>query len=169
LDAGFKTVREEMIQNCSIAAAIGLAALLIGSAVAQTAPAGDGAPATIVTVPAGSLQRAQNAWRGRMLIGTPVFNDNGQRIATINDLLITDDGMVGRVVLSVTQRRQLVAVPFNQLRFVPSQSIGTPVGRRARRLTQIATDAVRPFGVMLPGASRDSLASMEKFRFVPSP
>jgi sporulation protein YlmC with PRC-barrel domain len=67
----------------------------------------------------------------RSLIGTPVFNDMGQRIATISDLLITDDGMVDRVVVSVTQRRKLLAVPFGQLHFVPSQNVATSVGRRA--------------------------------------
>jgi hypothetical protein len=160
-----------MIQNCSIAAALGLAGLLTASAAAQTPSTGqgNGTPATTVTVPAGSLQRAQNAWRARTLIGTPVFNDNGQRIATIADLLISDAGSVDRVVLAVAQPRKLVAVPFDQLRFVPSQSVGTPFGRRARRLTQIATDATRPYGVMLPGANRDTLAGMETFRFVPSP
>ncbi len=157
-----------MHHNRSVAAAV-LAALLIGPVAAQAPPASDAAPTALVTVPAGSLQKTQNAWRGRALIGTPVFNDTGQRIATISDLLITDDGMVDRVVVSVTQRRKLVAVPFGQLRFVPSQSVATPVGRRARRLTQIATNAIKPFGVMLPGASQDSLASMETFRFAPSP
>jgi hypothetical protein len=111
-----------MILNRSIAAAVGLAGLLIAAAVAQTPSTGqgDGTPATTVTVPAGSLQRAQNAWRARTLIGTPVFNDNGQRVATIADLLISDAGTVDRVVLAVAQPRKLVAIPFGQLRFVPS-------------------------------------------------
>jgi hypothetical protein len=170
-DADFKLAREAMNHNLAIAAAIGLSALLIASAAAQTPSAGqaNGAATTTITVPAGSLQKVQNAWRGRMLIGSPVFNDVGQRIATINNLLTTDDYMVDRVVLPVTQPRQQVAVPFIQFRFVPSQSVATPVGRRARRLTQIATDAIRPFGVMLPDARRESLASMEAFRFVPPP
>ena len=30
-----------------------------------------------------------------------MFNDNNQRVATINDLLITDDGRVDQVVLAV--------------------------------------------------------------------
>lgn len=160
-----------MNQNRSSAAAVGLAGLLIASAVAQTPSTGPGygTPATTVTVPAGSLQRAQNAWRARMLIGTPVFNDNGQRVATIADLLISDAGSVDRVVLAVAQPRKLVAVAFGQLRFVPSQSVGTPFGRRARRLNQIATVAITPYGVMLPGTSRDTLTGMETFRFVPSP
>jgi hypothetical protein len=162
---------DDMNQNRSIATAVVLAGCLIASASAQTPSAGQGAgtAAPAVTVPAGSLQKAENAWRGRILIGTSVFNDNGQRIATIDDLLITDDGKVDRVVLSVT-RRQLVAVPFSQFRFVPSQSIATP-GRREplRRWTRIAANAAGPFGVLLPGASRDSLVGMEPFRFVSPP
>jgi hypothetical protein len=116
----------------SIAATVVLAGLLIASATAQTPSPGqgDGTTTTAITVPAGSLQKAQNGWRGRMMIGTPVFSDNGRQIATIDDLLITDDGKVDRVVLSVTRRRR-VAVLFSQLRFVPSQ-IGTRIGRRAR-------------------------------------
>jgi hypothetical protein len=158
-----------MNRNRTFAAAVGLTVLLIATAMAQT-PAGgqsDAVSTTAVTVPRGWLERAQNAWRGQTLIGAPVFNDNRQRIATINDLLINDDGVVDRVVLLVTQRRQLVVVAFRQLRFAPSQSIPTPVGRRAswQHLTQ--TNPTTLFGVMLPGATRDSLASMETFRFVP--
>lgn len=147
---------------------VGIMALFMASAAAQTPSAGQGdtTATTIITVPSGSLQRVQNAWRGRRLIGTPVFSDNGEQIAVISDLLITDDGMVGRVVLSVTLGRQLVAVPFSQLRFVPSQRIGTHAGRRG---TRFGSPAVGPFGIMLPGASRKTLASMEAFRFVSSP
>lgn len=156
-----------MNQSRLIAAAVGLIAPFVASAAAQVPSVGkgDGTVATI-TVPTGSLQRVQNAWRARRLIGTPVFNDNGEQIAIINDLLIADDGMVDRVVVSVTQRRQLVTVPFSQLHFVPSQRIGTHGGRRGPRF---GTAASGPFGIVLPGASRDTLASMETFRFVPSP
>jgi hypothetical protein len=155
----------------STAAAIVLAAVLATSAVAQTPSAGQGGTsATPTTVPSGSPEKAQNAWRGRMLIGTRVFNDRGLWIATIDDILITDDGMVDRIVLSVTGRR-LVAVPFNQFRFVPSQSIASPVRGREplRGWTRIAANATGQFGVMLPGASRASLASMESFRFASPP
>ena len=148
-------------------AVVGLMALLMASAAAQAPPAGrdDAAAMTNMTVPAGSLQRIQDAWRGRRLIGTPVFGDNGEQIAIVNDLLITDDGVVAKVVLSVTLRRQLVAISFSQLRFVPNQRIGTHAGRRG---TRFETPAAGPFGIMLPGASRKTLAAMEPFRFVSS-
>ena len=148
-----------MNRKRSIGAAIGLTALLIASAAAQTPTGlGDGA-APAVTIARGSLLRVQNNWRGTALIGTLVFDDHGQRIATIGDLLITDDGKVDRVVP--------VAVPFGQLRFVPSLNFGTPVGRRGT--ARLAQRGTRLFGVILPGASRDSLAEMETFRFISSP
>jgi sporulation protein YlmC with PRC-barrel domain len=156
-----------MNQNRTVAA-VGIMVLFIASAAAQTPTVGprDTAATTIVTVPSGSLQRMGNAWRGRRLIGTPVFNDSGEQIAVISDLLITDDGTVSRVVLSVTLRRRLVTVPFSEFRFVPSRRIGT---HAVRRQTRFETAAIGPFGIMLPGASRDTLASMETFHFAPSP
>jgi hypothetical protein len=160
-----------MNHNRSIAAAV-LTGCFIASAGAQAPSTGQRAEtvAPAVTAPAGSMQKAANAWRGRMLIGTSVFNDNGQRIATIDDLLITDDGKVDRVVRSVTRRR-LVAVPFSEFRFVPGQSIPMPAGPREplRRWTRIAANAAGPFGVLLPGATRHSLIDMEPFHFVSSP
>jgi hypothetical protein len=156
-----------MNQVCCLATA-GLIALLLAPAVAQTpsvAP-GDAATKTIITVPSGALQRVQNAWRGRRLIGTPVFADNGEQLAIVSDLLITDSGAVEKVVLSVTLRRRLVAVPFSQLRFVPSQRTGMHAGRRG---TRFETAAAGPFGILLPGATRDTLAALETFRFVSSP
>ena len=155
-----------MNQKRSIGAAIGLTALLITSAAAQTPTAQSDGAAPAVTVARGSLLKVQNNWRGRALIGTPVFDDNGQRIATIGDLLITDDGKVDSVVLSVRGRRQLVAVPFGQLRFVPSLNF-TSLGRRGT--ARVAQSGIRLFAVILPGASRDSLAEMETFHFVSSP
>ena len=152
-------------------AAAGLAVLLAASAAAQPSPPGRNGENPTSTVPVGSLQRVQNGWGARTLIGAPVFNDNRQRIATINDLLIADGGTVQKVVLSVAQSRRLVAVPFDQLRFAPSESLGTPLGRRGHRLSRIANVArtdIGPYGVMLPGVSRDTLASMEAFRRAPS-
>jgi len=166
LDAeGCRIVRTLADAILGSVATVVLAALLTTSAVAQTPSAGqgDGTSATSITVPSGSPQKAQNSWRGRMLIGTRVFNDRGVWIATIDDILITDEGIADRIVLSVARRR-LVAVPFKQFRFVPSQSIPAP-REPLRGWTQIAANAAGHFGVMLPGASRASLASMESFRF----
>jgi hypothetical protein len=169
LDAeGCRIVKVLADATFATTAAVVLAALLTTSAVAQAPSAGqgDGTSATAASVPSSSPQKTQNTWRGRMLIGTRVFNDHGVWIATIDDILITDGGMVDRIVLSVTRRR-LVAIPFNQFRFVPSQSIPAPRGESLRGWTRIAANAPGHFGVLLPGASRASLAEMESFRFAP--
>ncbi len=126
--------------------------------------------ATAASVPAGSLQRVQNDWRASALIGASVFNEHSQRVATIRDLLITDDGRIDRVVLTITQRRKVVAIAFVQLQFLPSQQFDTPVlavrGRMSRAVG-VAHAERKPYGIMLPGVTRESLAQMEGFDLVP--
>jgi PRC-barrel domain len=169
-----------MKRICSIGILAGLAALLVAPTLAQPPatnppsasasvnpkPAGSNA-----TVPSGSLQKVRNDWRGRTLIGTVVFNDNGQRIASINDLLITDDGRVDQVILSVGRiRGKLVAVPFNQLRFAPSGNFlptGVVAADGAASPIPSPPSDQKVYGAVLPGATRDSLAKMETFRFSP--
>ncbi|MBV8869346.1 MAG: PRC-barrel domain-containing protein [Acetobacteraceae bacterium] len=146
------------------------------TALAQTPPssppgpaAGTSPTATSATVPTGSAQKSQDYWRGRTLTGTPVFNDNGQRIATINDLLITEDGRVNQAILSLRRPRgKLVAVPFDQLHFVPSRSsplTRVPAGLAGGMAVTHHWPSVETYGAVLPGATLDSLASMERFRF----
>jgi sporulation protein YlmC with PRC-barrel domain len=152
--------------------------LLITPLFAQTPPSRPAAPSTNPrpqtsdTASSGPLQKMQNNWRARTLIGAVVFDDKGQRIATINDLVIADDGRVDQVILSTGRmRRKLVAVPFNQLRSVPS----TPASSAA---LPPLDDAPAPLGfsrastadrIVLPGATRDSLANMAAFDVAPGP
>src|SRR3954454_18869668 len=151
---------------------LGLTALAQTPPSSQPGPTAGTSPATTsAKVPTGSAQKSQDNWRGRTLVGTPVFDDNGQRIATINDLLITEDGKLNQVILLLQRPRgKLVAVPFNQLHFAPSRSnpltrvpmagAGMAGVHAAHHLLSIQT-----YGAVLPGATRDSLASMERFRF----
>jgi hypothetical protein len=151
-----------------LAALVGIGLLVVHPSLAQT-PA-QAPPAAPASVPAGSLERVQNAWPARSLLGASVFNDSGQRVATVRDLLLTDDAKVDRVVLAVGPRGRLVAVAFSQLKFVPSQRFDTPVlavrGRMSRMVSVAHTDR-RPYGIMLPGVTQASLLQME--RFPPTP
>ena len=155
------------IRSAGIAAA--LTALLIAPGLAQPAGQPGATPNQRQTAPlltGGTAQKSQNNWRGRTLIGTAVFNDNNQRIATINDLLITDDGRVDQVVLAVRRMSgKLVAVPFSQLRFAPSS--GTLALAAPDATTPAISGDVKTYGAVLPGATRDSLAKMDTFRFAP--
>ena len=148
----------------SIGITAALAALMAMPCQAQQ-PAQPGA-ARQTSLTAGTAQKSQNNWRGRTLIGTAVFNDNNQRIATINDLLITDDGRVDQVVLAVRRMGgKLVAVPFSQLRFAPSG--GTLALASPDAPTPAFSSDLKTYGAVLPGATRDSLSKMERFRFGP--
>ena len=147
---------------------LGLTALAQTPPSSQPGPTAGTSPATAsAKVPTGSAQKSQDYWRGRTLTGTPVFDDNGQRIATINDLLITEDGKLNQVILSLRRPRgKLVAVPFNQLRFAPSRSnplTRMPAVGMAR--VHAPLPSIVTYGAVLPGATRDSLANMERFRF----
>jgi len=153
----------------SIGITAALAALMAMPCQAQQ-PAQPGAAGQTATLSAGTAQKSQNNWRGRTLIGTAVFNDSNQRIATINDLLITEDGRVDQVVLAVRRMRgKLVTVPFSQLRFAPSTNVGPTGLGAAEGMVSLSSpsDESKNYGVVLPGASRDSLAKMETFRFAP--
>jgi PRC-barrel domain protein len=144
--------------------------LLITPLLAQTPPS---RPAAAVTSPKASDTASPGPLsRGRTLIGAPVFDDKGQRIATIDDLLIAEDGRVDQVIVSTGRmRRKLVAVPFNQLRSVPS----TPSSSAAMPpLDDAPSPLVSPsasaaYRIVLTGATRESLVNMTAFDVAPGP
>ena len=165
-----------MNRNGSIPIFAGLVALALGPALAQNPPANQpsgGAASGVnaganLTVPSGTVQKSQNDWRGRTLIGSPVFNERRQRVGTLNDILITEDGKVNQVILSASRPRgKLVAVAFNQLRFVPSTGLASPGFVTADGLasTPALSGALKTYGIILPGATRESFANMEAYRF----
>jgi PRC-barrel domain len=164
--------RKTMNQIRLLATSIGIGLLILHLSAAQAPSMGQSVvtAATPTSVPAGSLQRVQNDWRARNVIGASVFNETGQRIATIRDMLITDDGKVDKVVLAVRQGGKVVAVGFSELQFLPSQRFDTPVlavrGRMSRMVSAAHTER-RPYGVMLPGATQHSLTEMESFPLTP--
>lgn len=159
----------------SIGIVAGLAALLVAPSLAQAPPASPPRAAANqqpaagnASVPVGSVLKSQNDWRGRTVIGAAVFGDNGRRIATINDLLITDDGRVDQVILSLGRvRSKFVAVPFERLRFEPGLLGRMPIFAGEGQAVPSLTSDAKTYGVVFPGATRDSLARMEAFRFAP--
>lgn len=93
------------------------------TAVTNPPPANNTAVTT--KAPDGVLHKYDNEWRASKLVGANVYNEQGQTVASINDLLVTDDGHIDRAVLStgggiLGVGSKLVTVPFNQLKFEPS-------------------------------------------------
>lgn len=76
--------------------------------------------------PTGSLVKSDGGWRSSELVGATVYDSNGSRIGTIDDLLVSSDGTVSNAVLSVGGflgiGNKLVEVPFKKLPFVLSKS-----------------------------------------------
>ena len=71
-----------------------------------------------------------------------------------------------QVVLAVRRMGgKLVAVPFSQLRFAPSN--GTLALASPDAPTPASSGDLKTYGAVLPGATRDSLSKMERFRFGP--
>ena len=145
--------------------ALGLAAMLASPAVAQpTPPGGSPAPA-----PAGGVQKAPGGWRARTLVGARVYNEAGQRIAVLDDVLLTDDGKAEQAILAIVgQRGKRVAVPYAQLRFVPSDTpipLGGVAAEGAPATPALIGNELKTFAVILPGASRESLAKLAPYRF----
>lgn len=87
-------------------------------------------------------------WRASRLIGTAVYDDQSQKIGTVDDLIMTGTDKIGLAVLSVGGfigiGSKLVAVPYGQLRYDPS--------------------AANP-KVVMPGATKDTLNAMPGFTY----
>ncbi len=181
----------------SAAAAILAAALAAPAAFAQlTAPSPSSAPSPPTTdstaappVEAGRLQRTHGGWRSSQIVGAAVYNDHDERIGSIDDLIVGQDGNISEAVLSVGGLlgigAKLVAVPYSQLRFeertddrtgggapapnivAPTTPAGVPAAPSPRGVPAAAPPA-RPVvttRVVLSGATQDSLNALPGFNY----
>jgi sporulation protein YlmC with PRC-barrel domain len=92
----------------------------------------------------------KNGWRASKLIGSAVYNDQNQKIGSVDDLILTrDDDKVAMAVISVGgflgMGSKLVAVPYDQLRL---------------ELTKDNEQRVH-----LPGGTKDALNAMPTFTY----
>jgi sporulation protein YlmC with PRC-barrel domain len=76
--------------------------------------------------PEGGLIKTHGDWRASGLVGATVYNDKGDSIGTVNDMLVGSDGTVSNTVISVGGflgiGTKYVEVPFRNLKLVPSKS-----------------------------------------------
>ena len=83
--------------------------------------------------------------RASKIIGAPVYNENNERVGTIDDLIVTPDHSLSYAILSVGGflgiGRRLVAVPVEQLRDQQDRLI-------------------------LPGATKEALKRLPEFEYV---
>ncbi len=133
--------------------------------------------------PTGTLQKTHDAWRASTLVGSSVYDDAGDSIGTIDDLLAGDDGKIQTVLVSVGGLlgvgSKLVAVPWDRLKFVRSTTSsaarapttpngtetagGNPTTGPAPAANSNGAGAAN-FSVVLTGASKESLTKMPEFK-----
>ncbi len=139
---------------------LSLAAVLMAGgipfAIAQTTST---APSAMSAKPDGSLQQSHDAWRATKLDGATVYNDQGNSVGSINDMLLDSTGKVSNVVLSVGgylgMDSRYVEVPFSKLKFEPSRGNGATSSSANNH----------DYSIVLPGATKDSLKAMTAFTY----
>ena len=168
------------------AAALLAAVLAVPAALAQPAAPTQPLPNAVGTAAApvemGRPQRTRGGWRSSRIVGATVYNDRDERIGTVDDLIVGQDGRISEAVLSVGGflriGAKLVAVPYDQLRFEeqtetptadvgapPAARVGTPAGPGVPALAPPPTRPVVATRVVLPGATRESLTAQPGFDY----
>jgi sporulation protein YlmC with PRC-barrel domain len=100
-----------------------------------------GQPIPLVLV---DVNKMAAGYRSSQIVGSAVVNEHGEKIGTIDDLIIEPNEMVPYAILSVGGflgvGDQLVVVPFASLKFSQDK-------------------------IELPGATKDALRAMPKFSY----
>ena len=170
------------------ASALLAAVLAVPAALAQPAAPTQPLPNAVGTAAApvemGRPQRTRGGWRSSRIVGATVYNDRDERIGTVDDLIVGQDGRISEAVLSVGGflriGAKLVAVPFGQLQLRFEEETGTPTPDvNAPPVARIGTPAgpgvpanapppvrqVLMTRVVLPGATQESLTTQPRFNY----
>ena len=142
---------------CAAATAVLAAVLAAPAALAQpaapTRPPPNAGGTAAAPVEMGRPQRAHGGWRSSRIIGAAVYNDHDERIGTVDDLIVGQDGRISEAVLSIggflRVGAKLVAVPYDQLRFeeqteTPTADVGAPPAARVGASASSGVPALAP-------------------------
>ncbi len=135
-----------------------------------------GTPTTTATPddkgPAGRLEKYHDAFRASDLVGATVYNDQGNTVGKINDLLLDTSGKADKVIISVGGflgiGTKYVDVSFDQLKIEPSHEAAATVAvpsAGATSSTASAGPSKQYFSLVMSGATKDSLTSMPEFKY----
>lgn len=133
-------------------------AIAAGPALAQQPPDSTKEPAASTSsIPSGAPARPdltvaavkmQGGVRISKLIGSAVYNDQNEKVGSVDDLIVKDTNRIVMAVISVGgflgMGNKLVAMPYDQLHFETSK------------------DETK---VVMPGATKDTLNSMPTFTY----
>lgn len=126
-------IRTSLLACAGFALAVCTAAPSFAQGVPQTVGVARIDPASLAT-----------GYRSTKIVGSSVANDSNETIGTIDDVIVSTDGKVPYVVLSVGGflglGARLVVVPYADLRFADGR-------------------------ITLPGATRDELRALPEFKY----
>ena len=165
----------------TVMAALASTALLASIASAQTPTATtDRAGAASSAMPESSLQ---GDWRASKVVGLSVYNDQNEKLGSINEILMDKSGTIKAVVLGVGgflgMGEHLVAVPLDKVKFVSEPVAYTGTAGSGNSMTKnpaappTTTGSTAASPRPNPGypdhavfnATKDSLKAMPEFKY----
>ena len=108
------------------------------------------------------LKNTTNLWRTSEIRGVDVYDDQNEKIGSVDDVLVDSHGNVKAVVigvggfLGVGERN--IAVPFGELHWQVNTT-------RTTNGQQVAQDTNHPTRATLPGATREQLQRAPEFKY----
>lgn len=133
-------------------------AILAGSALAQTSPAPDPAPATVPAMGGQFLtDQATGEFRASKFVGLGIYGPDNQRIGDVNEILIDAAGQARAIVIGVGGflgiGEKNVAIPFAAVQWMnsrPAETAAATKGGAARTVGGVVTGA-GPTTMTAPG------------------
>jgi len=103
------------------------------------------AGSTLLGVSVAELQEVVNGWSvKRTILGQPVYNDNNERVGSVDDIIITPDKAVSYAIVGtggfLGLAKHDVAIPVSQLKLVDKK-------------------------LVLPGATKEALKAIPEFQY----
>ena len=103
------------------------------------------AGSTLLGVSVAELQEVVNGWSvKRTILGQPVYNDNNERVGSVDDIIITPEKAVSYAIIGtggfLGLAKHDVAIPVSQFKLVDKK-------------------------LVLPGATKDALKAIPEFQY----
>ena len=103
------------------------------------------AGSTLLGVSVAELQEVVNGWSvKRTILGQPVYNDNNERVGSVDDIIITPDKAVSYAIIGtggfLGLAKHDIAIPVSQFKLVDKK-------------------------LVLPGATKEALKAIPEFQY----
>jgi sporulation protein YlmC with PRC-barrel domain len=170
-----------------LAAALLSAALVSGTAYAQTNQPAPGTASTATTTTSSDKKMMlKGSWRASKLMGLDVYNQANEKLGDVNELILDTDGKVSAVIIGVGgflgMGEHDIAVTMDKLKFLeepvrttsttpptterrdtPTTGAATNTAAPSARATSNANDWVPDHAVM--NATKEQLKAMPQFKY----